>query len=538
MRSLTAGAGFIPRRWGAVTENFEFFRKEYEIMIDAHSLRFGLFVSSLLFVSVASGQVETPRDRASVDNLAPMLSVQTTAPTEISLGKIATYTLAVKNIGGASAEVVVVQIALPPGAPLVDSSPKPGRVEDHIARFNLGKIAAHEERKIRLQFKPEKIGPIQLQARTSFATQSDTNIQVRQAKLAIHCSAPIEVGYGKSVEYKVTVSNRGDGIARKVVVKPDLPSETHIDETSTAPCSLEELAPGESQVFCFCGNAVTEGILDATFTASDDMGQLVQAEWQTKINRPLLAVAMKGPAIRYLHRNGEYVVKVTNPGDAATHDIKVVMSVPFGLTILGTSKEAICNKTENLLCWQLPQLNPSEEASWSVYIRADQEGRQVPQTTATTKAGLNAADQIATEVVIRPQLYATVINRSGPVEVGEIVHFSVIITNHGTRHADIVVLGVDLPEGLEAAPMDGVSVAGRHLSFSPISLAIGQRREFKFKAVGHKQGEHIVHVTYGDNSSHSKLAVEGEAFFYSDNKATYVAERPTFRGDTAPRLLK
>ena len=86
--------------------------------------------------------------------------------------------------------------------------------------------------------------------------------------------------------------------------------------------------------------------------------------------------------------------------------------------------------------------------------------------------------------------------------------------------------------------MDDVSVAGRHLSFSPISLAIGQRREFKFKAVGHKQGEHIVHVTYGDNSSHSKLAVEGEAFFYSDNKATYVAERPTFRGDTAPRLLK
>jgi hypothetical protein len=101
-----------------------------------------------------------------------------------------------------------------------------------------------------------------------------------------------------------------------------------------------------------------------------------------------------------------------------------------------------------------------------------------------------------------------------------------------------VVLGVDLPEGLEATPMDGVKITDRHLQFPPVSLAIGQRKEIKFKAVGHQQGEHVVRVTYGDNSSHAKLAVEGEAFFYSDNKATYVAEKPDFQADKAPRLFK
>lgn len=510
-------------------------------MIDANILRLGLFVSTLLFSSTVGAQGETPREIASVNKrLAPMLSVQTTAPNEINLGKVATYTLAVKNIGGASAEVVVVQVALPPGAPLVDASPKPGTVEDGIARFNLGKIVAREERNIRLQFKPEKTGPIQLQARTSFATQSDTNIHVRQASLQIRCSAPLEVGYGECVEYEVTVSNSGDGVSKNIVVKPNLPSETHIDESSFSPCSIERLAPGESEVFCFCGNAVSEGSIKAIFTASDDMDQHVSTEWEVKINRPLLDVAVEGPSIRYLHRNGEYVVKVTNPGDAPATGINVVMSVPFGLKILGTSKEAVCNKSRNMLTWQLPQLTPGAEEFWSVYTRADEEGRQVPQVTATGEEGLSAVGQIATDVVIRPQLFATVINRSGPVEVGEIVHFSVIVTNHGTRHADTVVLGVDLPEGLEAAPMDGVKITNRHLQFPPVSLAIGQRKEIKFKAVGHQQGEHVVRVTYGDNSSHAKLAVEGEAFFYSDHKAkaTYVAEKPDFGAGKAPRLLK
>ena len=523
----------------ALFGKFDILTKDGVTMIDANILRLGLFVSTLLFGSIVGAQGETPHKTASVNNhLAPMLSVQTTAPNEINLGKMATYTLAVKNIGGASAEVVVVQVALPPGAPLVDASPKPGTVEDGVARFNLGKIAVREERNIRLQFKPEKTGPIQLQARTSFATQSDTNIDVRQANLEIRCSAPLEVRYGECVEYEVTVSNTGDGVSRNVVIKPDLPSETHIDESSSSPCSLEQLAPGESQVFYFCGNAICEGGLKAIFSATDDMDQKVSTEWEVKINRPLLSVAVKGPSVRYLHRNGEYIVKVTNPGDAPATDIKVVMAVPFGLKILGTSKEAVCNKSRNILTWQLPQLTPGAEEVWSVYARADEEGRQVPQVTATGEEGLSAVGQVATDVVIRPQFFATVINRSGPVEVGEIVHFSVIVTNHGTRHADIVVLGVDLPEGLEAEPIDGVKITDQHLQFPPVSLAIGQRKEIKFKVVGSQLGEHVVRVTYGDNSSHAKLAVEGEAFFYSDHKATYVAEKPDFRADKAPRLLK
>jgi len=467
------------------------------------------------------------------DHIAPVLSVRTISPPEIHLGRVATYQLQVENLGQQAAEIVVVQVALPNDARLLSASPQPGTIENGVARFNLGKIAPRQRREIRMDLRPEKTGPIQLQARTSFATQNATEIQVRQAKLHLRCSAPIEIGHGECVEYQVTVSNTGDGTAEDVVVTPTLPSETHIDASSTDPITFPQLAPGESQVVYFCANALTEKALDALFAARDSMGQVAEVDWHTLITRPRLEILVEGPAIRYLHRNGEYVVRVTNPGDAATEHVDVELAVPFGLKILGTSKEGLCNQAENLLCWKIPQLNPGEETSWSVYTRAVEEGRQVPQAKATSRDGLSAVDQFATDVVLRPQLFAAVINESGPVEVGEIATFSVMVTNHGTRHANHVVIRVELPEGMEAEDREGLTVNNaRQLQFDPINLAISQKRELTFRARGHRQGEYIVRATYGNDASETELAVEGEAFFYSDNR-TQVAERPDFGTETS-----
>jgi uncharacterized repeat protein (TIGR01451 family) len=495
-----------------------------------------LLASSLLVLiaSISWGEETVPPP---VDHIAPVLVVKTISPAEIHLGRSATYQLQVKNLGQQAAEIVVVQVALPTDARLLSASPQPGTIEEGVARFNLGKIAPRQQREIRLELKPEKTGPIQLQARTSFATQNETQIQVRQAKLELHCSAPIEIGYGDRVQYQITVSNTGDGTAEDVIVTPTFPSETHIDQSSTDPMTFVQLAPGESQVVHFSVNALTEKALDARFTARGSMDQMAETEWHTLVTRPRLEIVVDGPSIRYLHRNGEYIVRVKNPGDAPAQHIDVEMAIPFGLKILGTSKEGLCSQEENLLCWKIPQLNPSEEVTWSVYTRAVEEGRQVPQAKAKSRDGLSAVDQISTDVVLRPQLFAAVINESGPVEVGEIATFTVAVTNHGTQHANHVVIRVELPDGMEAEEREGLKINGRQLQFDPINLAIDQRRELLFRATGHRQGEHIVRAMYGNDASETELAVEGEAFFYSDNQ-TYVAERPELDADAPPRRLK
>ena len=497
--------------------------------------RFVLAFISLVFItSISRGEEPVPPP---VNYFAPVLTVKTISPDEIHLGRSATYQLQVQNVGQQAAEIVVVQVALPTDARLLSASPQPGTIEEGVARFNLGKIAPRQHREIRLELKPEKTGPIQLQARTSFATQNETQIQVRQAKLDLECSAPIEIGYGDHVQYQLTVSNNGDGAAEDVVVTPTFPSETHIDDSSTAPMTFAQLAPGESQVVHFSAKALTKKALDAHFSARDSMDQLAETKWHTLITRPRLEIVVDGPSIRYLHRNGEYIVRVSNPGDAPTQHVDVEMAIPFGLKILGTSKEGLCSKEENLLCWKIPQLNPSEEVSWSVYTRAVEEGRQVPQAKAKSQGGLSAVDQFATDVVLRPQLFAAIINESGPVEVGEIATFTVAVTNHGTRHANHVVIRVELPEGMQAEEREGLKVNDRQLEFHPINLAIDQKRELVFRATGHRQGEHIVRATYGNEASETELAVEGEAFFYSDNR-TYVAGRNKSNVDAPPQQRK
>ncbi len=58
-----------------------------------------------------------------------------------------------------------------------------------------------------------------------------------------------------------------------------------------------------------------------------------------------------------------------------------------------------------------------------------------------------------------------------------------------------------------------------------------------FRATGHRQGEHIVRAMYGNDASETELAVEGEAFFYSDNR-TYVAEQNKSDATARPRQLE
>ena len=291
------------------------------------------FTSLLLSASASRGEepVLPP-----IDHLAPVLTVKTISPDEIHLGRSAAYQLQVQNVGSQAAEIVVVQVALPADARLLSASPQPGTIEEGGARFNLGKNAPREKREIRLEIKPEKTGPIQLQARTSFATQNETQIQVRQAKLEVECTAPIEIGHGSLVQYQVTVSNNGDGTAEDVVVTPTLPSETHVGESSTAPLTFAKIAPGESRIIHFSAKALTQKALDAHFAARDSMDQLAETEWHTLITRPRLEIVVDGPSIRYLHRNGEYIVRVSNPGDAPTEHVDVEMAIPFGLKILGT----------------------------------------------------------------------------------------------------------------------------------------------------------------------------------------------------------
>ena len=301
-------------------------------------LAFSLVV---LIGSISRGEELVP---PSMNHFAPVLTVKTISPGEIHLGRSATYQLQVQNVGQQAAEIVVVQVALPADARLLSASPQPGTIEEGVARFNLGKIAPRQHREIRLELKPEKTGPIQLQARTSFATQNETQIQVRQAKLELECSAPIEIGYGDQLQYQVTVSNTGDGTAEDVIVTPTFPSETHVDSSSTTPITFVTLAPGESQVVHFSAKALTEKALDAHFSARDSMDQLAETEWHTLITRPRLEIVVDGPSIRYLHRNGEYIVRVSNPGDAPTQHVDVEMAIPFGLKILGTSKEVLCSQ--------------------------------------------------------------------------------------------------------------------------------------------------------------------------------------------------
>ena len=498
---------------------------------------------SLLLLGTLASWADADEDSSShsdinVTTVVPVISVETSGPADVNVQSTASYVITVKNIGDCTAGRLVVRTILPETLDLQFVDPKPAAHHDGELQFVLGDLEAKAERRITLQVKPQETGPVDLLTSASFSASSQTTVQVRRPQVTIACTAPTTVTYGDQVPFELTITNTGDGTAENVTVSPRIPPEALRDDDSAKPLPIGPVRPGQTKDYTYIADANVAKSLDATFEVRDDSGQRQEASAQVTVLRPMLNVALKGPAVRYIHRRADYEIQITNPGDAPAHDVEVVLAIPPGLDVLGVSKQAVYHKSRRTLTWKLPSVEPGAEESWAFAAKAIAEGSHVPQVVATSRAGIVADAELATQVVSRPNLHATVINTSGPMEVNQPVEFTLQITNDGIRTAENVAVAVELPEGVEGrTSSDAQSEDGRQLEFQPVTIAAGEQKTIRFVVVGRTSGDHVVRVTFQDQTMSRPLAVESTAFFYDDSKVRHVAEQPESPA-AGPSLLK
>ena len=175
--------------------------------------------------------------------VVPVISVDTTNPTEVNVGRNAKYLISVSNVGESTAEKLQLRATLSRPVTITEAEPRPSSVTGNELVYDLGDFPAKAKRQLTIVFNADSTGPVKLATRTSFSCSTQSTVAVSQPKLQVACSTPPQAVSGQPIDVKVKVTNVGDGVAEGVVLRPQVQGATAADGTPVAPLEIGWLQP-------------------------------------------------------------------------------------------------------------------------------------------------------------------------------------------------------------------------------------------------------------------------------------------------------
>ena len=153
-------------------------------------------------------------DRLPIGKQSVAVTVDVQAPASMNLNQVANLKLVIRNTGTSDALNVDVEDELPEGLRFISSVPEMTKSHESHLSFKIPTLAAGSERTISVKVKPTKTGPFEHAATVKFETGCRSRTRVLEPKLKVDVVANPTTGKvlkGQPVEFKVTVTNLGDG---------------------------------------------------------------------------------------------------------------------------------------------------------------------------------------------------------------------------------------------------------------------------------------------------------------------------------------
>ena len=156
----------------------------------------------------------SPADRLPAGKQSVAVTVDVQSPPSMNLHLPATVRLVIRNTGASDAMQVRIRDELPEGLKYVSSNPE-AKVEGAVLTWSLDTMPAGSVKEIAVKVDPVKTGPLEHGASVWFQTGSMATTKVVQPRLKIEQKPSADkVLKGRPVEFKVLVTNIGDGPAR------------------------------------------------------------------------------------------------------------------------------------------------------------------------------------------------------------------------------------------------------------------------------------------------------------------------------------
>jgi uncharacterized repeat protein (TIGR01451 family) len=420
-------------------------------------------------------------------SLAVTVDVQ--SPATMNLNQPATLKLIVKNIGSDDALNVVVTDLLPDGVEFVSSQTNLTRHPSNASLlvFQIPTLTHGTERVITFKVKPTKQGSFDHAATVTFLTgsKSRTLVHAPQLKVDQKVSTP-KVLKGQQVEFKVSVTNIGDGPARNVAIQAKLspglrPGSVKAgDEHMMYELMLPVLDSGQSEELDpLVADALLGGDQSCTVTATSpdviphnkDTAENVKT---VTVVEPKLELVLAAPAQRVTDSIGSYKVTLQNPGTAPARKVGVVVTLPISGRLMNKPADAVYDPATRRLKWTLDQVDVgAPPQTFKFDLKMGGVGDYQVTAEARAEGGLLKKDRKNTDVVGIADVDLVVSEQKRVVDVGGKTVFRIKLSNYGTKEATNVKVS-----GIISKNLSILSTAGLDADKSASRSADGLKIEF------------------------------------------------------------
>ena len=427
----------------------------------------------------------------------PSLMIQKRAPEEIQVGKPATFVIAVRNAGNATAHDVRVVDSVPQGARFVSSVPPATPNPQGILSWSLGAMSAGDERTVTLQLVPEVQGEVGSNAVVYFAAQASVRTVATLPKLELQVQSLPEMLIGGRQSLSVVVKNSGTGMARDVRLEVDLPESLKHDigeSQLTAP--LGDLRPNDVRPITLELAAVTAGQAGLAFRAVNDDGTLAERQVAIEIQSPNLTARIAGPTLRYLDRQATLVIHVGNNGTTAATNVDFVAHLPPGMRYVDSTQKGYYDVSTHSVKWGLYELPVQTAEPIELTLLPVELGPQQISFLASADLGLKAEAKHTVTVEGLAELAFTLGQDRRTIETGATATYYVQITNVGNKPDRDVSLSIALPAGAVLKDVHAQvkhRVEGNTLVFEPVAeMRNKDQHTFRFEVQHTQPGTQII----------------------------------------------
>jgi len=456
---------------------------------------------------------------------APSISVETIGPRKISVGKQATYKLVLKNSGDMSAADVMVTVAVPDWAEVVDVKATTGLTEpataaaaEHVGlQWKLGNLGAQGREELTLEVVPRKSQPFELDVRWSQAPLvSQTMVEVQEPKLTLTLDGAKEVAFGERNTYKLTLGNPGTGDAESVSI-----TLMPLNPADGAPAShtLGVLRPGEKKTIEIELVARQAGhvTIQAEATAAGDLKASLEEE--VVVRRAALDVAIAGNKMQFTGTPATYSIVIKNSGNAPARNVRVACRLPQQAEHLASSSSGVHKADSNMVQWTVDTMEPGAELKLSTKCVLKATGQNKVEVSCAADGDLQQVALASTQVHAVADLALEVTDPAGPVPVGQDMTYEVRVRNRGSKGAESVDLVAYFANGIEPLSVEGGPAeirAGMVVFRTIASLEPGRDVVYKIKARAEAEGNLRFRAELTCQPLDTKLTQEEATLFYND----------------------
>ncbi len=402
-----------------------------------------------------------PPERLPLGRQSLGLTVDMVAPQVLNLNQTAHLKVIVRNTGQTDALGVVVRDELPDTLKFVSSQPE-AREIGGLYSWPIGTMPAGTEKVITLTVKPIKVGSFDHAATVTMLAGGKSRTLVREPRLKVEQSVVTsKVLRGQPVQFKIIVSNPGNGPARNVLVQaklsPGLKHESgEPNDQNLFEQTIDLINPGERiNLDTLVADSLQRGEQSCLIVAhSPDVvdGAPEARSLQTVlVVEPEIEVTLKGPDKRFTDMLAPYELTIKNKGTAPAKNVRVSVSLPISGRLYQIPPGAKFDTQTRKLSWTRAQIDADEAVVLPFQVRIGiLTGEYKVNAEARADGSVSGQDNCRTMVEGLADVNCVVTEKRRVVDINGETVYTIKIDNAGTKEATRIQVTANLSEHIVA----------------------------------------------------------------------------------------